>query len=120
MNKRLQGHNNYHDGLAAEEAVARAYLRDGGVVVARRWRGLAGEVDLIVRSGAALVAVEVKKARDFARAAESFNVRQLGRIMSALEEFVEGEPAGALTPVRIDLAMVNQRGETEILENVSL
>ena len=120
MNRRLQGLNNYCDGLAAEEAVARRYTSDGGEVVARRWRGLAGEVDLIIRSGAALVAVEVKKAGDFARAAESFNARQLGRVMSALEEFVGGEPTGSLTPVRVDLAMVNRHGETEILENVSM
>ena len=64
--------------------------------------------------------VEVKKARDFARAADSLTFRQLRRIMATAEEFVGTEPAGSLTPVRIDLALVNGVGETEIIENVTL
>lgn len=120
MNRKIQGLNNYCDGLAAEDSVARVYEERGGEVAARRWRGLSGEIDLIVRFGASIVVVEVKKARDFTRAAESFGARQLGRIMAAAEEFIGGEPAGALTCVRVDLGIVDGTGQTQILENVSM
>lgn len=120
MNRTMQGLTNYNDGLSAELGIARRYEADGGQVAARRWRGVSGEIDLIVRKGAEVIVVEVKKARNFARAAEHLTVRQLGRIALAAEEFIAGEPAGLLTPVRIDLALVNARGETEILENITM
>ncbi len=120
MNRQIIGRQNYHDGMAAESGVERRYCDRGGTVAARRWRGAAGEVDLIIRKGAELIFVEVKKARDFARAAESLSMRQLARVSSAAEEFIGSEPQGLLTPVRIDLALVNERGESRIIENVTI
>lgn len=120
MNKQSVGRKNFYDGLAAEAGVERRYCDSGGKVVARRWRGAAGEVDLIIRKGAELIFVEVKKAGDFARAAESLSMRQLARIASAAEEFVGAEPQGSLTPFRVDLALVNGQGESRIIENVTM
>jgi len=90
------------------------------MVIARRWRGAAGEVDLVIRRESELIFVEVKKAKDFARAAHRLSERQLARIASAAEEFVGAEPLGQLTPFRIDLAVVNERGESRIIENVTM
>ncbi|MEK6217454.1 MAG: YraN family protein [Boseongicola sp.] len=120
MDRQSVGRKNFYDGLAAEAGIERRYCDGGGKVAARRWRGAAGEVDLIVRKGAELIFVEVKKARDFARAAESLSMRQLARITSAAEEFVGAEPLGALTSFRIDLALVNEQGESRIIENVTM
>ena len=61
MNKQSVGRKNFYDGLAAEAGVERRYCDSGGKVVARRWRGAAGEVDLIIRKGAELIFVEVKR-----------------------------------------------------------
>ena len=44
-----RGLRSHLSGLAAEEAVARQYDGAGRPVCARRWRGSAGEIDLIAR-----------------------------------------------------------------------
>ncbi|WP_246253310.1 YraN family protein [Sulfitobacter maritimus] len=115
--KRQRGLNAYHAGLAAEQRIAQDYERRGFAVARQRWRGRAGEIDLIVRDGAALIFVEVKQSRNFARAAESLSKRQMQRIYKSAEEFLAGEPAGSLTEVRFDVALVNGQGATEIIEN---
>lgn len=112
-----RGAMGYHAGLAAEAAVAAHYLRAGLSVVAERWRGRGGEIDLIARDGDGLVFIEVKKSRNFARAAERVTPRQIARIFAAASEFLAGEPAGQATNVRFDVALVNGTGEIEVLEN---
>jgi putative endonuclease len=108
---------NYHSGVAAEDIVARDYNRRGAVIANRRWRGQGGEVDLIVREGACVVFVEVKKSRSFARAAERLTRQQMDRIYASASEFIGGEPAGQLTEVRFDLALVDGTGALRIIEN---
>jgi len=56
----MSGAISYHAGYAAEEIVADHYWRRGRSVVARRWRGRGGEVDLITRDGDSIVFVEVR------------------------------------------------------------
>lgn len=119
-NRKLVGVTNYQSGLAAETSVERACVERGAVLVERRWRGAAGEVDLILRDGDELVFVEVKKSKDFARAAERVSKRQLARIATTAEEYLGRQPQGSLTPMRIDVALVNDLGEVEILRNVML
>jgi len=113
----MSGSVSYHAGRSAEESVARAYERRGLTVAARRWRGQGGEVDLILRDGETVVFVEVKKSRSFDRAAERVSPRQMQRVMTAAQEFLDGEPRGQLTDIRFDVALVNGQGEVEILEN---
>lgn len=115
--RRHRGEVAYHSGLAAEKRIAQDYARRGFALARERWRGKAGEIDLIVRDGAGLIFVEVKKARDFDRAAESLSTRQMRRLYSAAEEFLGSQPAGSLTEVRFDVALVNEQGETRIIEN---
>lgn len=113
----MSGAVSYRSGLAAEEAVARLYARSGREVCARRWRGRSGEIDLIARDGAEVIFIEVKARRSHAEAAESLSANQMARICASAEEFIGGEPAGLLTPCRFDLALVDGRGQVEILEN---
>ena len=108
---------NYHAGAAAEDIVADHYVRRGGQIANRRWRGRGGEVDLIVRETDCVVFVEVKKSRSFARAAERLTRRQMDRIYASASEFISGEPAGQLTEVRFDLALVDGAGDLRIIEN---
>ncbi|MFK7744215.1 MAG: YraN family protein [Roseobacter sp.] len=111
------GRMNYHSGVAAEVAVERAYRRKGYVVAARRWRGNAGEIDLIFRQGTDLVFVEVKKSASFDRARHRISFRQQRRILAAATEFAASEPRGMLSDMRVDAALVNATGEVEILQN---
>ena len=117
VQRQHRGKLSYHSGRAAEEQIARIYERRGLRVIARRWRGKAGEIDLVLSDGARIAFVEVKTARDFARAAESLRPGQMRRLISAAEEFLGTQPAGQLTECSFDLGLVDGRGACEILEN---
>jgi len=107
----------YASGKAAEEAALRHFEKKGLTLAERRWRGQGGEIDLVLRQGAEVVFVEVKKARDFGTALARISARQITRIFAAATEFVGNEPLGQLTPIRIDVALVNERGEVKVMEN---
>lgn len=113
----MSGLVSYHAGLAAEDAVQRHYTDAGRVLAASRWRGKSGEIDLIVREGAAVVFVEVKKAATHAEAALRLTSRQMARIYASAAEFLAGEPAGQNTESRFDVALVDSYGRIEVLEN---
>lgn len=113
----MSGLTSYHAGLAAEETVAEQYRRQGMEMAARRWRGRAGEIDIIARNGAQVIFIEVKKSSTFARAAEALTQRQARRIYAAGAEFLAGEPLGQNTEVRFDVALVNVHGEVDVIEN---
>jgi putative endonuclease len=115
--KRERGATAYHAGFAAEDQVAQLYDRSGRRICARRWRGVAGEIDLIARDGAEVIFIEVKQSRTHARAAEHLTQKQMARIYNAASEFLAGEPAGQLTEVRFDVALVDGLGRIEVLEN---
>ena len=120
MDRSSRGLNNYLNGISAEECVERAYCDAGAEIAERRWRGKSGEVDLIFKAGSMFIFVEVKRAKDFRTASERVTIRQIGRIARAAEEYVARTPLGSLTPIRIDVALVNERGESQIMENATL
>ncbi|WBU54769.1 YraN family protein [Paracoccus sp. SCSIO 75233] len=101
----------------AEASVAEEYRLAGYDVIARRWRGRSGEIDLILRRGAQYVFAEVKSAADFSSAAERINRRQMDRICNAACEFCATLPSGQMTEMRLDAALVDQFGRVEILES---
>lgn len=113
----MSGARSYHAGLAAEDAVARHYEAQGAQVLERRWRGAAGEVDLIFDHAGVVVFVEVKQSRDTATAALHLTDRQAARIYAAAEEFLATRPGGLLTDTRIDAALVDGQGAVTIIEN---
>jgi len=113
----MSGSVGYHAGLAAEDLVASDYASRDHAIAARRWRGKAGEIDLIAREGDTVVFVEVKKSRSFATAAARLGRRQMERILTSASEFLASEPRGQLTDVRFDLAVVNGVGALKVIEN---
>lgn len=113
----MTGAVGYHAGLLAEDAVAEDYRRRSHDIAARRWRGQSGEIDLIVRDGAVVIFVEVKKSKNLATAATRLARHQMDRICGAASEFLAGEPRGQLTDVRFDLALVNGIGAVHVIEN---
>ena len=113
----MRGRVAYSAGCLAEGSVARAYVDLGHEVVAERWRGRGGEIDLILRKGEEYVFVEVKKSARHAWAAERISARQIARICNAAQEFCGGLPSGLLTAMRFDAALVDQFGRVEIVEN---
>lgn len=113
----MSGLTSYHAGLAAELSVETHYMRMGHVISDRRWRGAGGEIDLVARDGDDLIFVEVKKSRDFARAAEQLSQRQMKRIYNTASEYLAGEPNGQDTNVRFDVALMDGSGHIEVIEN---
>jgi putative endonuclease len=109
----------WHSGFAAEESVATDYARRGHPTAFRRWRGAAGEIDLIAQNGDGLIFIEVKKARTHAEALERLSARQIGRIHASAAEYLDRMPRGQLTDCRFDVALVDAVGRIEILENAS-
>lgn len=116
-NRAVRGSVSYHAGQSAENAVASDYERRGFAIARRRWRGAGGEIDLIARNGDGLVFVEVKKSRSFDAAAARISPRQIERIYASAAQFLESEPAGQLTNVRFDAALVDASGAVQIIEN---
>ncbi|MFI0395364.1 YraN family protein [Paracoccus jiaweipingae] len=107
----------FTSGLLAEDNVAAHYAQGGATVLARRWRGRAGEIDLIVRQGDGVVFVEVKKAATTDLAAWRLNRRQMDRICLAAVEYCERFTTGTLTPMRFDAALVDDLGRIEVVQN---
>jgi putative endonuclease len=113
----MKHQTNYYSGLSAEVAVGQRYAGLGYEVLAQRWRGRSGEIDLIARRSDEVVFIEVKQSSTFARAAESLGARQIRRIFSCASEFLATLPTGALTPSRFDVALVDGQGQIDVLEN---
>ncbi len=82
-----------------------------------RWRGQAGEIDLIVRDGADIVFVEVKKSSTHALAAHRLDRRQMDRICLAALEYAEGIDGGRPIGMRFDAALVDDLGRIDIIRN---
>ena len=113
----MGGSTSYHAGLAAEDIVERAYCDRGFLPLSRRWRGSAGEIDVIIGNATQIVFVEVKKSKSFTRAAAALSERQTRRILQTASEFLATQPDGLLTDARVDVALVDDAGHTRIIEN---
>jgi putative endonuclease len=111
------GRRSHLFGQSAEEQVSRDYVRRGGHVKERRWRGQGGEIDLIVRDGEELVFVEVKASKSMDAAIQSLRHAQMVRIQRSAEEYLQHVPTGSLTNVRFDLACCDGQGSAQIIEN---
>lgn len=112
-----RGRAAYEVGCSAEDAVAAEYERRGYRLLHNRWRGEAGEIDLIFHDGQGIVCVEVKRARSFGAAFARVTPRQQARLFAAAEEYAAAQPGGSLTDIRFDVAAVDQQGMISILEN---
>lgn len=107
----------FQAGWAAEDQVARHYDDLGEAICARRWRGTAGEIDLIARAGATVIFIEVKQSRTHEAAVAQLGQRQMQRIWDAASEFLAGEPNGQLTEVRLDVALVDGAGRVKVIRD---
>lgn len=107
----------YYSGLAAEESVMTHYTARGYQNLEKRWRCGAGEIDLIFEDNGKMIFVEVKKAASFAQAAERVTRRQIDRILEAAQGFLAQSGLSANVDMRFDVALVDERGAVELIEN---
>ena len=90
-------------GLAAETWAALWLRFKGYRILFRRARTPAGEIDLIARRGAVLVAVEVKARPSVQAAIDAVSVRQRLRIARALDLVAARDPGLVRLTRRLDL-----------------
>ncbi|MBF9029093.1 hypothetical protein HKCCE3408_01680 [Rhodobacterales bacterium HKCCE3408] len=113
----MSGRVSYENGRAAEARVAAHYASDGYAILARRWRGKAGEIDLVVERDGEVVFVEVKASSSLTKAAIALTERQIRRIYASAAQFIGFLPTGQETPSRFDVALVDGTGRLELLPN---
>ncbi|RPE67271.1 putative endonuclease [Pacificibacter maritimus] len=118
--RKARGSLAYLSGLAGENAVCAQYEARGYRLCETRWRGRAGEIDLIFEKSDMFIFVEVKTSQSLARAADSLSARQLGRICTSAQDYIAQTPQGTLADMRIDVALVDAKGAIEIIENASI
>lgn len=118
--KTHRGKTSYLAGQAAEEIVAQRYARGGYPILQKRWRGSRGEIDLIAKDGESIIFIEVKKSKSHAKALQNLTAQQVNRICGAGLEFLESQPKGQLTDLRLDVALVDDMGRVDVIENATM
>ncbi len=113
----MSGAQSYFRGHAAEHSVARSYIDSGLELYKSRWRSSRCEIDLIFKDENGYVFVEVKSSKSHRSAVSLLTSAQIKRQMRAGEEFAANHPCDLNTNFRFDVALVDQSGRIEILEN---
>jgi putative endonuclease len=96
----------FRTGRSAESRAAAFLIAKGYRIVARRFRGPVGEVDIVARRRRLLVFVEVKARSSLDAAAESLPPRQQRRIAAAAAAWLAAHPQDAESAIRFDAVLV--------------
>ncbi len=99
----------YIRGLSAEFLCVWLLRLKGYRILARRYRGPAGEIDIIACRGHLIAAIEVKARANLTEALESVSPRQQRRIARTLLYFQAKHPRLAGLDYRFDLMWVGPR-----------
>ena len=111
------GKLSYHSEQAAELQVAQHYEGDGWRVLQHWFKSAAGEIAEVLRRNGTLLFVEVKRARTHDIAASRISLQQIARINQPAEIFVSEHLSGQNFEMRLDAALVDQKGEIQIIPN---
>jgi putative endonuclease len=102
--------SNYARGIDAETAACLALVRHGWIVLARRLRTEAGEIDIIAAQPDLLAIIEVKARRTLGDAAQALSARQRSRLIAAADIALAEHPEWAREGMRFDLMVVDATG----------
>lgn len=108
--RQQRGQRAHARGIIAEAAASAALESDGWVVLARRLRTEAGEVDMLAERGGMLAIVEVKARPRLADAAAAVSPRQRTRLLAAAEIILAEHPDWGAAGVRFDVLVVDAAG----------
>lgn len=94
-------------GAQAEQWAAQHLQQQGLKPVTQNYRSRFGEIDLIMRDGAALVFIEVRLRRnqDFGGAAASIDKRKQQRIIHTAQQYLAG--LAHIPPCRFDVVLMD-------------
>jgi putative endonuclease len=96
-------------GDFGEQAAAAHLTKQGYEVLARKWRGPGGELDLVMRDGMALVFVEVRTRRGGVPglAEESVGRAKQARLIALAYAYLDAAAIPDETPWRIDVVALD-------------
>ena len=106
-----RGGASQRSGVAAEAAAEAALVQDGWLILARRLRTAAGEIDLVADRAGLLAFIEVKRRTTLAGAAVALGVRQQARLLAAAEIVLAEHPDWGSAGVRFDVLLVDATGQ---------
>jgi putative endonuclease len=89
-------HDGSIPGRMAEEDACRLLRRSGYEIVARNWRTVRGEIDIVARDGSTLVFVEVKSRSrpDYGGPEAAIHPEKQRRLIAAASEFLAKTECG--------------------------
>jgi putative endonuclease len=96
-------------GLSAESRAAAFLVAKGYRIVARRWRSVLGEVDIVARRRRLLAFVEVKARATLDEAAWAVLPHQRRRIIGGARAWLAAHPDDAARDIRFDVMLVAPR-----------
>ncbi len=104
-------------GSEAEDAALAHLVAHGCRLETRNYRSRFGEIDLIVREGATLVFVEVRKRsrHDFGGAAASITASKQAKLLTTARQYLA--QLGREVPCRFDAVLIDGAGHIEWLRN---
>ncbi len=97
-------------GIAAEDAACAALQADGWIILARRLRTAAGEVDVVAEKAGLLAIAEVKFRPRLAEAAAALTARQRDRLINACDIILMQHPDWGIAGTRFDVLVVDPAG----------
>lgn len=120
--RRAAGRRNRLNGAAAEDCVERFYVAAGARVLARRWTGPEGELDLVLRDGTGMLVFVEVKARKTVLPDSPISPAQKRRLEATAIRYMVAHPkvTGAAPGCRFDLALVDRAGVPRIIQNVCI
>jgi putative endonuclease len=95
-------------GDSGERFAEQRLLESGWKILARKWRGVGGEVDLIADQGELIVLVEVKTRRgeSHGRAEEAVSGAKCARLIQLGQQFIESDTEFENRFWRVDLIAI--------------
>lgn len=93
-------------GRLAEAMAAWTYRFKGFDIIDRRFKAAGGEIDLVVRKGALLVFVEVKRRPEIDAALFAVTYKNRRRMERAVKSWLARHPKLAQSDIRYDIAAV--------------
>ncbi|MDF7674614.1 YraN family protein [Acetobacteraceae bacterium ESL0709] len=115
--RQIKGAKAYQTGLEAEKAVMAILRETGYTLLAHRYRTPFGEIDLVISDENWLIAIEVKQRRTLYESAFALGRRQAQRLLASFDYVINTHPDWIRTNTRIDLALVDQIGGIEFIED---
>ena len=110
-------------GDAGERLAERVLAEHGFVILDRKWRAAAGEIDLVALDGDVLVFCEVKTRRGASRgeAEEAVGPAKAARLLALGESYVAAFPEHAERYWRIDLVAItlDRGGHVERVSHIA-